>query len=382
MKVLQEERALDRIIDRYPDLIDIRERCRRRVPRFVWDYFDSATGRERMRQINRLAFDSIKVEPSVLHGNLDIDLGVNFLNQCFSLPFGIAPVGMSGLIYPDSELVLCEFGRKSNIPYCLSTVAAMSPERLAENAIADDVWFQLYPPRDLDILRSLIDRVEKVGIKTLVLTLDLPGPSVRERQLRAGLTIPPRVNASMVMQSVMKPSWGIRRLRAGLPKLECIERYSDDNSSRSSTGHIGYLMRTAPDERYLHKVRDLWPGTLIAKGLTTTQSLRTLEGAGVDAIWVSNHAGRQFESGISSIESLRSVRSSTKLPIIFDSGVETGLDIIKAYMLGANFVMMGRSWHYALGAFGHAGPDVLAKLLQRDLMANLTQMGLSNLRSF
>ena len=161
----------------------------------------------------------------------------------------------------------------------------------------------------------------------------------------------------------------------GMPRLRTIETYMDNRKSLPPTEHIGYLLRTSPDLNYVRAVRDNWDGPLLLKGVMDPAQAKDLEKEGVDGIWLSNHAGRQFDGAPSTIEVLPAMRKATKLPIIFDSGVEGGLDILRALALGADFVMLGRAWHYALAALGAHGPDHLADMLRRDLEANMGQIG-------
>jgi L-lactate dehydrogenase (cytochrome) len=161
--------------------------------------------------------------------------------------------------------------------------------------------------------------------------------------------------------------------------MRLMDGYAENKVSLSSTAHIGYLLRTSPDWNYVKMLRDEWQGPLIVKGVTRPEDVARLEAEGVDAIWVSNHAGRQFDAGPATIESLPAVRAATKLPVIFDSGIEGGLDILRALALGADFVMLGRAWHYALGALGTAGPAHLIDILKKDLEANMGQLGTKTL---
>ena len=161
--------------------------------------------------------------------------------------------------------------------------------------------------------------------------------------------------------------------------MRLMESYSDIKTNLPSTQHIGYLLRTSPDWDYLSVVRDLWDGPLIAKGVLRPGDTEPLEKKGVDAIWVSNHAGRQFDGAPASLTVLPAIRASTDLPLILDSGAESGLDVLRAIALGADFVMLGRGWHYALGALGPKGPDHLADILRKDLEANMGQLGIKTL---
>jgi L-lactate dehydrogenase (cytochrome) len=281
---------------------------------------------------------------------------------------------MSGLVWPDAERLLAGAAAVAGLPYSLSTVATQTPEFVAP-VLGAHGWFQMYPPRDPAIRTDMLTRARSAGFSTLILTVDVPVASRRERQIRGGLVQPPRLNARLMAQVARCPEWAIGTLRMGMPRMRLMDGYADTKVSLSSTAHIGYLLRTSPDWDYLQVLRDEWDGALIVKGVGRADDVARLEAVGVDAIWVSNHAGRQFDGGPATIESLPGIRAATKLPVIFDSGIEGGLDILRAIALGADFVMLGRSWHYALGALGSAGPAHLIDLLQKDMAANMGQLG-------
>jgi|TARA_B110000305_G_C19452701_1_gene648945 L-lactate dehydrogenase (cytochrome) len=363
---------------KFPAVSDLKKRAQKRIPHFVWEYLDSGTGLENTRKRNRAKLDEVMFYPSVLHGDIKPDLKTTILNHEYGLPFGIAPVGMSGLIWPNAEKILARTAAGSNIPYTLSTVASQSPEDLAPH-IDKNAWFQLYPPRDAEILDDILKRVRDSGFTTLVLTVDVPDASRREKQIRGGLTHPPRLTGRLGLQAISKPVWLANTLRNGIPKMKLMQSYSNERKSLSSTAHIGYLLRTSPDINYLRDLRKKWKGNLVVKGVMRAEDARSLEQEGVNAIWVSNHAGRQFDGTYSSIEVLPKIRKVTKLPIIFDSGIEGGLDILRALSSGADFVMMGGAWHYSLGAMGTKGPNHLIDILTKDLIANMGQLGLQGI---
>jgi L-lactate dehydrogenase (cytochrome) len=366
---------------RFPALSDLKSRARRRIPAFVWDYLDSATGTEATQRRNRSMLDDIRFRPSILHGELVPDLRTRFLGQDHPLPVGIAPVGMSGLIWPDAERMLATLAATRGLPYGLSSVATRLPEEVGPLA-GRDAWFQLYPPRDRSILADMLGRVKRAGFNTLVLTVDVPAPSRRERQTRGGLTQPPRLNARLAAQVALCPAWARGTLRHGMPRMRFVESYAGDSIKRlslPSTAHIGYLLRTSPDWDYLRALRDAWEGPLIVKGVLDPEDAGRLAEEGVDAIWVSNHAGRQFDAAPASIEALPAVRAATTLPIVFDSGIEGGLDVLRALALGADFVMLGRAFHYGLGAFGAPGAAHVLDIIERDMTANMHQLGATRL---
>ena len=364
---------------KYPGLSDLKRRAKQRLPLFVWEYLDSATGQEATKHRNRATLDAITMMPSILHGPIDFDTSVTLFGQTHPLPFGVAPVGMSGLIWPDAERQLARVATATGIPYTLSTVASADPETVGP-CVDGKGWFQLYPPKNPEIRRDLLDRARAAGFRTLVMTVDVPVASRRERQTRSGLTQPPRMTPRLLAQIAMRPAWAMATLAQGRPRMPTIARYAKDKPGLPPTEHIGYLLRTSPDWDYLRWLRDAWDGPFVVKGVMDPADAPKLEQAGVDGIWISNHAGRQFDAAPGPAEVLPAMRAATSLPLIYDSGIEGGLDILRAFALGADFVMMGRAWHYALAALGLDGPGHLIDMFQKDLQANMGQLGLETLR--
>lgn len=360
----------------YPALSDLRARCRRKVPGFVWEYLDSANGSESVKGRNRSALDSVRLRPAVLRGYVEPDLGTTLLGTAYSLPAGIAPLGMSGLIWPGAEQALARLAAAERIPYCLSTVATRLPEEIGPMA-GEMGWFQLYPPRDPEIRRDIVARVRAAGFRVLVLTVDVPGPSRRERQRRAQLSFPPRMTPRIIADLALHPEWSLRTLANGTPRLRLMEGYFKGGPPRGSTGHAGYFLRAAPDWDYLAALREEWQGPLVIKGVLEPDIAARLRDAGADAIWVSNHGGRQFDGAPAAIDVLSEIRAAVGpgFPLVFDSGVESGLDVLRALALGADFVMLGRAWHYALGAFGARGAAHFLHVLREQLRCDLMQLG-------
>ncbi len=366
----------------YPAISDLAKRARRRVPRFVWDYLDSGTGTEATMRRNRERLDEVLFDPAILSGEKEVSLSRSLLGREYPLPFGIAPVGMSGLMWPDAERILARLGRDESIPYTLSTVAALTPETVGPH-VGPDAWCQLYPPRDPEIRRDILKRFRDAGFRALVLTADVPVASRRERQQRGGMSTPPRLTPRLLGQIALHPAWALATLRTGIPRLRTIEKYTGDQGALSSTKHIGYLIRTSPDWEYLKWLRDHWDGPLMVKGVLVAEDAVRLKATGVDAVWVSNHAGRQFDAAPAPIEVLPNIRAAVgrDYPLVFDGGVTGGLDILRALALGADFVMLGRAFHYGLAAFGARGAAHVVHILREDLMSNLGQLGLDGFGS-
>ncbi len=365
---------------RFPALSDLRHRARRRIPKFVWEYLDSGTGTETTKARNRTALDKVGLMPSILHGEFTPDLTTSILGAELPLPFGIAPVGMSGLMWPGAERHLAQAGARLGIPYTLSNVATAAPEDI-QDVLGANAWFQLYPPRDEGIRRDMLDRARAAGFTTLVLTVDVPVASRRERQTRSGLTNPPRLTPRLLAQVALRPAWALGMAKRGMPHMRMLDAYANAATANlPANAHVGYMLRTSPDWEYVKWLRDAWQGPLVVKGILRGTDAERLQTLGVDALWVSNHAGRQFDGAPATIEVLPAIRRATALPLIFDSGIEGGLDILRALAMGADFVMLGRGWHYALAALGPEGPDHLAHILKSDLIANMGQLGARNLR--
>ncbi|MFK7882225.1 alpha-hydroxy acid oxidase [Roseobacter sp.] len=365
---------------KYPAISDLRHAAQRKLPKFVWEYLDSATGMEATKRRNRERLDGIGFMPSVLHGEFTPDLGTSLLGRDLPLPFGIAPVGMSGLMWADAEGHLARGAARAGIPYSLSTVATQSPEDLAPH-LGQDAWFQMYPPRDQAIRSDMLKRARSAGFSTLVLTVDVPVASRRERQSRSGLTMPPRLTPRLLAQVATRPAWALAMAGRRLPRMRTLEKYAaETETALSSTAHVGYLLRTSPDWDYVQWLRDAWEGPFLLKGVLRPEDAERAETAGIDAIWVSNHAGRQFDAAPAAIDMVPVIREATQLPLIFDSGIEGGLDILRALASGADFVMLGRAFHFALAALGPKGIDHLVDMLSKDLIANMGQLGAKSLK--
>jgi len=364
---------------RYPAIADLKTRARARIPHFVWEYLDSATGVEATQARNRVMLDQVLLNPSILHGEFEPDLSTTFLGKSHPLPIGIAPVGMSGLIWPGAEQMLARTAARANIPFTLSTVASQLPEDVGPHA-GDHGWFQLYPPRDPEIRADILKRARNAGFHTIVLTVDVPVASRRERQTRGGLTNPPKLTPRLAIQAAQCPAWlnGIRK--TGMPRLRLMESYSENRSALPSNQHIGYLLRTSPDWDYFKSLREAWDGPLIVKGIGNPDDAARLTDEGADALWVSNHAGRQFDGGPATIETMPLIRAATTLPLIFDSGIEGGLDVLRALASGADFVMLGRAFHYGLAALGEVGAAHVLDILRQDMISNMGQLGTKTLK--
>lgn len=359
----------------YPTLGDLRARAKRRLPYFAWEYLDSGTGEDTAIRRSREALDAVLFAPAVLKGQVQPDLTTRFMARDYTRPWGVSPVGMTGLFWPGAEITLAQHCVRQGLPFGLSTVAAASVEDLAPH-IGDQGWFQLYPPRNADHCEDLLKRAKAAGFHTLILTVDVPGPSRRERQRRGGLRTPPRITPRLFLQSVIKPHWSLAVARAGVPSVRGLAKYaSTDEPAR----HVGLAPHAAPDPDLLKRLRDLWDGPIVAKGVLVPSDAVMLRDLGVDAIWVSNHGGRQFDGVPGSATALPLVRDAVgpDYPLLFDGAVGSGVDVLRAIALGADFVMLGRPWLWGVASFGARGADHVTHVLTEDIKSAMVQMGIT-----
>jgi len=372
------KRRMD-LANKYPAISDLRRKARRRIPHFMWEYLDSGTGDELGDQRNRDGLANVHLKTTILGGEVTHDLRTDFLGMTFDAPFGIAPLGMSGAIWPGAESALACLAKSANIPYTMSTMATRTPEDIAHQ-FGENGWFQLYPPGEMDVLDDMLARARAAGFRALVLTVDVPAQSRRERQVRSGLTNPPSITLRTLAHVAQCPAWAIGTLRHGMPGMPIITKYSKvpQKGPLPSNAHIGYLLRVPPDWDYLARLRDKWDGPLIIKGVLEPDDAVRLQNTGADAVWISNHAARQFDGSRAAITHVAPIRAAVgpDFPLLFDSGVMGGLDILRAIALGADFVMLGKAFHYGLGALGTRGADHVVDVLRADLIANMGQMGI------
>lgn len=369
-----------KLYPKYPSVNDLKVKAKKRIPNVAWEYLETGTGDELTIDKNRSALDKINLYPRFGRGKLIPKLSTTLLGQTYTAPYGIAPVGLTGLMWPQAEVYLANAAHRYGIPFTLSTVATETPERIGPLA-GDLGWFQLYAPHDPQTRQHLLSRAWSAGFKTLVVTVDVPMPSRRERVVRAGLTTPPKVTPSFVWQGLKHPTWTINTLRRGLPRLRTVEQYSESKSLEQ----ISYFMRDRwrgdISVDYLKAVRDEWKGNLIIKGILHQEDVDLAINIGADAIVVSNHGGRQFDGAPASITALQGITAQYKgrIPIIFDSGVRSGLDIVKALACGADFVLLGRAFLYAVAALGEQGVRHCIDLLSNDIQNNMVQLGVEGL---
>jgi L-lactate dehydrogenase (cytochrome) len=363
---------------RFPALSDLRDRAKRRIPHYLWEYLDNATGDEGARLRAEAALDAVTLMPSVLHGDIEPVLATTFLGRELAAPIGIAPVGMSGAVWPDAERLLSRVAARESIPYCLSTVAAVPPEEIA-GAFGDMGWFQLYAPTDPGLRRDVLARAKAAGFHTLILTVDVPVLSRREREMRVGVKNPMPLTPSVLLQSALRPAWAWGMLGRPMPRPRIFDKYEGTLTKRVGDKHIGLSVRCAPDWAYLEALRAEWDGPLVVKGVLDAIAVPRLIATGADALWVSNHGGRQFQAAPVPVDQLPRIRAAAgpAFPILADGAVRSGTDVLRLIALGADVVMLGRAFHWGLGAAGQEGAAHVVHLLREQMRIDMAQLGIT-----
>ena len=377
------EKALSSLVDKYPRVSDMVGVAKRRMPHFAAEYLFAGTGYDEALENNRKAFNEVFLVPQYLKGTVNPNLKTKLFGYEYDAPFGMAPVGMTSLMWPGAEIALSKMSVKNNIPFSLSTVSCTSVEEVGKH-LDGNGWFQLYPPADKAIRNDLLKRAKDSGFKNLIITADIPASSRRERLRMAGVSVPPKNNLRTFFQAAICPSWSIGTLINGIPAFGTMDQYSDGSwhgNAKSKAGFAGSQMQRYLDWDYLKEVRDIWKGPIILKGLMDIEdAIKTTKF--VDAIYLSNHGGRQLDIAPSTLQILPEIRKKvgSKFPIIIDSGFYSGQDICKGLMLGADFVMTGRPFIIGLAALGSKGANHVHDILKDELSNIMEQVCAENIK--
>ena len=365
---------------KFPTVASLVDAAKRRLPRFAFDYLVGGIGPELGLRENRQALDKVKLRPRYLTSSVP-DLGSRLMGRSYSLPIGVSPMGLTGLQWPRAAEFLAATAQRERIPFVLSMFATTRMERIAEIA-PNSAWFQLYILTDPAIELDLIARARRSGYDVLVVTIDVPTATRRERDIRNGLSVPPRLDAITLLQIMRRPRWAFCTLRWGIPEFENLKPYIPANLSL--VGLSEYISRLTEGNVSLERlkgIRDKWPGKLVVKGVLHPADAVACRQIGADAIVVSNHGGRQLDAAPAAIDVLDELKRATgdTMPVLVDGGVMSGLDIARALSRGADFVLIGRAFMLGIAALGQDGGNHVAQLLREELRSTMGQLGCSNL---
>jgi (S)-mandelate dehydrogenase len=361
---------------------DLRARAKRRLPHFVFDYLDGGAGSEAGVRRNEQAFTDLLLNPRALVNVEARDLSTRLFGRTWAAPFGVAPVGLGNLIWPGADEAIARAAVATNVPYTLSTAATTSLERIAEIA-PQHAWFQLYvAKRDADVA-DLVNRADRAGYDVLLVTVDVPVPARRLRDIRNRFTVPFRITPGVALSLLTHPSWSTATLRAGVPRFVNVEPYAEVFDRRSVAAYLSSEIRSRFDWDDLKRLRDRWPRRFVVKGLMTAEDSLRARDLGCDGIVVSNHGGRQLDSAPATLDVLPDIRAAVggDFTVILDSGVRSGEHVVKALAAGADFVLIGRAMMYAVAAHGAAAAGPLLALIIDEASRCLGQIGYPDVAS-
>ncbi len=364
------------INSRYPSIEDLRNMAKQRIPKFAFEYLDGGCNEDVSISRNTQELREVQLEPRYLRNKGICSTKTKVLGMEFDAPFGIAPVGLQGLMWPNAPEILAKSSFKHNIPFILSTVTTTNIERASE-LTEGNAWFQLYNPVD-DVLRDdIIRRAEAAGCPVLVLLCDVPTFGYRPRDMRNGLALPPKMSVANILQIMGKPRWALNTLYYGQPTFETLRPYTPEGLNLRQLGQ--FMDKTFSgrlNEERIKPIRDKWKGKLVLKGVASEQDTEDAIRMGFDGVIVSNHGGRQLDAAESTISSLSKISSKyqNQIEIMMDSGIRSGPDIARAIASGAKFTFMGRSFLYGCGALGKKGGDHTVSILKTQFKQVMDQL--------
>ena len=354
---------------------DARELSRKRLPKLVFDFIDGASGDEKLAEINSKALDQIRLEPKVLRNVEKRSLKKKVLGYEFDFPFGFAPMGMTNLSWPGADSMLAAESARNNIPTCVSMASTTTLEKMYELSEGHS-WMQLYIFQDENFVMELLDRAKNTGYEVAILTVDVPVLSRRTRDDKNGFSYPFKIGPKQFFDFATHPTWSLSTLLSGIPKpMNYVTSKSGDGIFKRKES------RGSTDWDTLKRVRDKWKGKLIIKGVMSPDDAVQIKEAGADAIQVSNHGGRQLDSATAAINMLPLIRKSvgSDFPLIFDSGIRSGSDIVRALAFGADYAMIGRPVMYAMGADGRKGLRRIVEIIKEEASTTLGLVGLNDI---
>ena len=365
-----------KFISQYPSIADLKIKARKKIPRFAFEYLNGGCNDDVNIKRNNDEIRNVQLRPEYIKKFNGSSLKTSVFGIEYDFPFGIAPIGLQGLMWPNSPEILAKSAFKNNIPFILSTVSTSSIERISE-ITEGKFWFQLYHPAEDKLTNDLIIRTHDSGCKVLVILCDVPTFGYRPKDIKNGLSMPPKMNLNNFFQIFSKPHWAVETIKYGQPSFETLKPYMPKGLNLKQLG--GFMNQTFDgrlNEGKIKKIRDKWKGKLVLKGVSSEFDVKQSIRLGIDGIIISNHGGRQLDAGPSSIKVLEKIapKYGDKIEIMMDSGIRSGPDISRTLATGAKFTFLGRSFMYGVCALGKKGGDQTIHILKTELNQIMEQL--------
>lgn len=365
---------------RYPSIEDLRVKAKKRIPKFAFEYLDGGCNEDINLYKNTHELRKVEMKPRYLVPFKGANLKTELFGHEYDAPFGVSPVGLQGLMWPKSPEILAKAAFEHNIPFVLSTVTTASIETIAK-ITEGRAWFQLYHPAEEKVTKDLIERIDAVQCPVLVILSDVPSFGYRPRDIRNGLSMPPRMTLQNIIRVMKRPEWALRTLINGQPNFEVLKPYMPKNLNLKQLGKfMNATFEGRLNEEKVKRLRDMWKGKLVIKGVESEADVETAIRLGLDGIIISNHGGRQVDMGQATITSLQTIapKYRDQIKIMMDSGIRGGADIGRALSSGADFTFLGRTFMYGVSALGKKGGDHTISILMAQLTQVMEQMCCEN----
>ena len=360
----------------YPSIDDLRKKAAKHIPRFAFEYLDGGCNEDINLHKNTSELRKVELSPYYLSKHSGSSMKTELFGHTYDAPFGIAPVGLQGLMWPNAPEILAKAAFEHNVPFILSTVSTSSIERIAE-ITEGNAWFQLYHPTENRLRDDIINRAEAASCPVLVILCDVPTFGFRPRDIRNGLAMPPKMSVRNILQILGRPEWALKTLLHGQPNFETLKPYMPKNLDLNQLGKfMNQTFSGRLNEEKIKPIRDRWKGKLVLKGVANESDAEKAIALGLDGIIVSNHGGRQLDAGESTIRPLTRIAKTygDKITVMMDSGLRSGPDIARTMASGAQFTFLGRSFMYGVAALGNAGGNHTISLLKTELQQVMEQI--------
>jgi L-lactate dehydrogenase (cytochrome) len=369
---------------KYPAISDLEKKAKKRIPRFAFEYLNGGCNEDVNLFKNTDEIRKVELMPQYLTRHAGSDMKTELFGHVYDAPFGIAPVGLQGLIWPNAPEILARAAFEHNIPFILSTVSTSNIERIAE-LTEGRAWFQLYHPTENSLRDKILKRAEAAQCPVLVILSDVPTFGFRPRDIRNGLAMPPRMTLNNMLQIAGKPNWALKTLRHGQPSFRILKPYMPKNMNMQRLGmFMDQTFSGRLNEEKIKPIRDMWKGKLVLKGVAGEMDTERAIKLGLDGIIVSNHGGRQLDAGQSTIHALEKIAANygDKIKVMMDSGLRSGPDIARTLASGAKFTFLGRTFMYGAAALGKSGGNHTIAILKTQLQQVMEQICCERVEDF